>query len=259
MPASSRRRSPSVPKRRPRDSHRAGAGLLDGLGDRRRAAGQAIAERSGLAQQLGLLGLEDRRHRSCQAVERVCRLHALGAERERDLARGDVARSELDADGHAAQLPLDDAPADRDVGVRVELGADPGAREVIDQPRGLLDDALAGPRHQHDDLDGRDPRRQAQAVVVAVDHDRRAQQSRGGAPGRLPRALHARRARPCRRCRRRARSSGPARATCPSAAPCRRASALRTTMRRPRRRTSRARSCARARPGSRARDSIVAA
>jgi hypothetical protein len=70
--------------------------------------------------------------------------------------------------------------------VRVQFGADAGLDEVRDQALSPFDHALACPRHEHDDLDGGDARRQAQAAIVAVNHDRGAQQSRGGAPGRLP-------------------------------------------------------------------------
>ena len=173
---------------RPRHPRDAVAPLLDRLLDRAHRPGETIAKRPRLAQQLILLGLQDRRHRGHQAVERVRRLLPSRAQGERHLACGDVARAELDPHGHAAQFPVDDAPPDGHVGVRVQLGADAGSREVADQAGGRLADALACSRHEHDDLHRRDARRQPQAVVVAVDHDRRAQQPGRRAPRRLPRA-----------------------------------------------------------------------
>src|SRR4051794_166656 len=58
------------PYGRPRDAHCARSGLLDGFSDRRRATREPVANAARLAQQLGLLTLEDRRDRSRQAVER---------------------------------------------------------------------------------------------------------------------------------------------------------------------------------------------
>ena len=48
-------------------------------------------------------------------------------------------------------------------------------RTAVDQTVCLLDHTLARPRHEHDHLDGRDTRRQTQAAVVTMDHDRGAE------------------------------------------------------------------------------------
>ena len=168
MPSSSRRRSPVGPsaahgiRAAPwRACSMASSIVRTGLVSRSRSA---VAWRSSSA----CSRCEDRRHRSRQPVERVRRLHAAGAQGDGDLPDGDVARAELDPHRHAAQLPVDDAPADRDVGVRIQLGADPGAREILDQARGR-----ARPRPRPPAPPARRPGRARRAAAAAARGRRR--------------------------------------------------------------------------------------
>ena len=117
-------------------------------------------------------------------------LFAVVAADEAAVALGQVAGTELEADGHAAHLVLSALPAHGLVAV-VQLDADIGGDEVRHHTLGGLEHLgilMRGDGHD-DDLRGRDARGQDKAVVVAVGHDDRADHARGGAPGRLKRVL----------------------------------------------------------------------
>ena len=133
-----------------------------------------------------------------QALERVPRLLGPGAERDRRVAGGDVARPELDPDWHAAQLPVDDSAADRDVGVRVELRAEPAP--VSASIRRVASSSTPSPARAISTTTwtGATRGRQPQAFVVAVDHDGR---DPAVASTRPKRAARRRCSSPSRRCR----------------------------------------------------------
>ncbi len=101
---------------------------------------------------------------------------------DHDLVGRQVARAQLEADGDAAELVVDDPPAERDLDAVVELGPHADALELVDEGRRGLGDSLARPRDEDHDLDRREPRRHAKAVIVAVDHDHRSDQASRGAP-----------------------------------------------------------------------------
>ena len=124
----------------------------------------------------------------------VERLLAGVAPDEHRLRLLDVARADLEPERHAPQLPLVELPAGRLVGP-VDLDADAGAERASSAPtRPRRDTASlvlrlrARDRDDHH-LDRRDPRRQDQAGVVAVDHDERADHAGRDAPARRPDVL----------------------------------------------------------------------
>ena len=96
--------------------------------------------------------------------------------------------AELQTQRHALHLPLGKLPAGGVVR-EVALHADArGLQTLYDLLRRLRHARLVRRYRQHDDLDGRYPRREHQAVVVAVSHDEAADHARRHAPARLKRA-----------------------------------------------------------------------
>ena len=108
-----------------------------------------------------------------------------------DLAGLDVARADLDADGHALFHPLPLLHAAVEI-AGIDMDADRVALEML-VAEGFCE-CLAGVEHgcaavllgrdrQDHDLLGGDARWQDQAVIVRVRHDERADQAGGDPPG----------------------------------------------------------------------------
>jgi hypothetical protein len=109
-----------------------------------------------------------------------------------DRLRGDVPRPDFEAEGRAAQLPVIELVAGRDVVATVDahtdvlIAEDGRGFEGWNQARdggihrtGVL---FRTPDGHHDHLDRRDPRRQHEAALIAVHHDDRADRPPAEAP-----------------------------------------------------------------------------
>ncbi len=108
---------------------------------------------------------------------------------EDGLAGVELAGADLDAHGHAFELPVHDPAAERRVGAAVELGPHTRRRELGGDGGGLVAGAVLVAHHQDHDLDGRQERRDPESVVVAVRHDQRAHEPRRCPPRCLPDVL----------------------------------------------------------------------
>ena len=151
-------------------------------------------KRLGLREKRGLDLVQRGRDLGHDRVERDRALLAFFFERavapdQRRDAGFEVARAELDAQRHAAHVPLVELEARRLALALVELDAQAGllarreqvARSRIEHGRAVA----AHDRHDHD-LDRRHLRRNAQAAIVAVHHDQRAEHAPRHPPRRRP-------------------------------------------------------------------------
>ena len=140
----------------------------------------AVAER--LVEQRLLDVVQQRLDSAGKVLELHDRLFAGVAAHEHALALLDVARADLEAQRHALHLVLGELPAGAVLG-QVDLRADARGLDRLEQLLGLFGHARLVARHWDDhQLDGRDARRQDEALVVAVGHDDRADQAGGHAP-----------------------------------------------------------------------------
>jgi hypothetical protein len=135
-------------------------------------------EHARLREQFRLVFTEHARHLLGKPTKWQRLLRLANAPRDDRLADGELARPDLNPQRDAAQLVIDDPPADGHLGPLVCLGAHTLCAQVVRQHAHRLSDTLAGASDEHRRLDGRKPGRYPQAMIVAVDHDHRAQQPR---------------------------------------------------------------------------------
>ncbi len=238
-------------ERRPGDAGPAGGGGLGGLGDGGDLDGAAVAPLGGLGQQRRPGPRRARAgHRGGDAGERHRLLGGADPAGQGDHVLGQVAGPQLEAHGHALELPVGGPPAHRGLGAgrRARPGRRPRPARRPSAPAALDDGVVVADGHHHD-LDGGQLRRDAQPGVVAVAHDQAADHAGGDAPRGGPARAAGRRRRRGTGCRRPWRSSGRARGWCPSAGPCRRPSWPRRSWCWSPRRSAPWGSCARPRPG----------
>jgi hypothetical protein len=140
-------------------------------------------------EQLGLHLIEEPGHARHYGIQRERRLAAHVATRDGDLAGIQVAWSDLEAQRHTLQFPLDDATPESRRAAGIQTRSHTGSRQLVDEQGCRVHRALVVFDGDHHDLDRRDARRHAQPGLVAVRHDEAAHHAGARARGRRPAGL----------------------------------------------------------------------
>ena len=153
----------------------------------------ASFERLGEQRRLGLV--ESGAHRGLEPGQWHRGLGPRVPAHEHGLAGVELAGADLDAHGHALELPVHDPAAERRVGAAVELGPQPGSRQLGGDGGGLVAGTVLVAHHEHHDLHRGEQRWEPQPGVVAVGHDQSAHEPRRRPPRGLPDVVFVRRTR----------------------------------------------------------------